>query len=65
MLNIELLVKFSKFSVDELSVIVGDDGMGYPKTAHNIFPQEILKISCCDYCQEFDLYSLGKVIYSN
>jgi len=65
MFNIELLIKFNKSLIDELSVVVGDDDMGYPKTKHNIIPHKILNISCCDCCQEFDLYSLGKVIYSN
>jgi len=37
MFDIELLIKFIQYLVDELLVVVGDDHMGNPEMEHNTF----------------------------
>jgi len=39
--------------------------MWYSETIHNPFSYKVLDISCCDGCQWFDLYPLGKIVYSH
>ena len=49
-LNSEVFAEVFEKCVIKLSSIVRYQYFGHPKSAHNVFPDEILEILLCDIC---------------
>ena len=58
----KLFTKIPEMCVIKLSSIARHKHPRYPKSAHNILPDEVLNIMLCNFCQEFSFHPFGEVI---
>nr|ABA98750.1 retrotransposon protein, putative, unclassified [Oryza sativa Japonica Group] len=59
----EVLTEIFKYSARELSVVIGDDPIGYPKPVHNV-DEEISSLAYRDCNDRFGFDPLGKFVNS-
>ena len=58
----QLPAKFSGFVAVKLSSIIRDDHPRDSKLADDVFPDEILYLGLCDYCQKFCLDPFREIV---
>jgi len=63
--NVEVHVKGLKSSVDELSTIIGYDGVGDSEPTYNASPYKILDILRLDGSEGLDLGPFGEIVDSD
>ena len=60
-----LLIEVPQLFIDELSAVVGDDGMGQAKTADDVLPNERMDLPSGDVGQGLCFDPLGEVIHGD
>ena len=63
--NSQLSTEFSEVSAIKLLSIARDDDPQNPKPTNEVFPDEVLYLGLCDYCQRFCFYPLHKIVNSD